>query len=322
MDVGKAIEPAFKHMIEMLFKPFVLRMWLALGFISIFAGGSGSGRFPNPSDFGNAGSDIGDWLREYWVFVVLGFLVLLLIGIFFTWLSSVLRFVYVDDITRKSGAVAEPFGRLVGLGTSYFLWQLAFGFAVLLAMGILIGLPFVAAFAMKAAGEAMMAVAVIWAILVFIPLMILTCIIEIFAHDFVIPAMYVRRVGVIEGWRTILPILKANTGQTVLYLLMLIALGIAIGIFGLLVFFISAVIFAIPVGLFAGIGYLIWMAAGLTWNPLTIAVAVTFGVIVFLAFIYFIECAVQPAMIFRRAFALVVLGQADPSLATVTPADR
>jgi hypothetical protein len=133
--------------------------------------------------------------------------------------------------------------------------------------------------------------------------------------------MYVRRVGVIEGWRTILPILKANAGQTVLYLLMLIALGIVIGIFGLMVFFISAVIFAIPVGLLAGIGYLIWTAANLTWNPLTIAVAVTFGGLALLAFIYFVQCAVQPAIIFRRAFALVVLGQADPSLATITRTD-
>jgi len=39
MDIGRAIEPAFRHMADMLFRPFALRMWLALGFTFMIAYG-------------------------------------------------------------------------------------------------------------------------------------------------------------------------------------------------------------------------------------------------------------------------------------------
>ncbi len=55
MDVTKAIEPAFQHMVRVLFRPFVFRKWIALGFIALIAyggsvhGGGGGGGSPTPS---------------------------------------------------------------------------------------------------------------------------------------------------------------------------------------------------------------------------------------------------------------------------------
>jgi len=54
MDIGRAIEPAFRHMADMLFRPFALRMWLALGFTFMIAYGLAgpSGNFRIPSNTG------------------------------------------------------------------------------------------------------------------------------------------------------------------------------------------------------------------------------------------------------------------------------
>ena len=332
MDVGKAIEPAFKHMADMLFRPFVLRMWLSLGFISIMCGGgSGSGniRIPDFSNWSNSDKTRHEFLpnglplpeASILLLIVLGAVIVLGIALLFTWLASVFSFVYVDDIVRKSGAVKEPFARLKGLGTSYFLWSLAFGLIFILALGILVGLPLLAVFVPQGVSIVAKVVAVVWSVMIGILLFLAAVIIGIFAGDFVVTTMYVRGIRVMEGWRTVMPILKANVGQVVLYILLLIAFAIGICLFNLVVLLVSALIFVIPVGILALLGYLIGLALHLTWTPLVIGIVIALAVPVFFAFIYFIQCAVQPAMIFRRSFALVVLGQAEPSLATITPPD-
>ena len=330
MDIGSAIEPAFKHMANMLFRPFVLRMWLSLGFISIMLGGGGSGssniQIPDFSDLFDKSNTKHEFLpsglhlseASILLLIVLGVLIVFAVALLFGWLASVFQFVYVDDIVRKSGAVKEPFARLKGLGTSYFLWSLAFGLIFILALGILVGLPLLAVFVPIGIGTAAKAVAVVWAVIIGILLLIMAIIIGIFASDFVVTAMYVRGIRVMEGWRTVLPILKANAGQVVLYILLLIALGIASAIAGLVVFLASALIFAIPVGILALFGYLIGLALHLTWTPLVIGIVTALAIPIFFAFIYFLQCAMQPVMIFRRTFPLVVLGQAEPSLATLS----
>lgn len=247
-----------------------------------------------------------------------GLLVLVVIVLLLVWLSSVFQFIYVDNISRKSGAIAEPFARLKRLGASYFLWRLAFGAVVLLAMGVLIAAPLVAVFVpQSSAGVTARTAVVIWAVAIGIPLIILAAIIDVFARDFVIPAMYVRGVRVIEGWHAVLPVLRANIGQTILYLLMLIALAIGIFIFGCIVAIVLLIALAIPVGLLALLGYLVWQAAHLTWTAPAIGAVAGLGILIFMAYVYLIECATQPAQIFRRSFSLIVLGQADPSLAAI-----
>ena len=327
MDVGGAIAPAFQHMVRVLFRPWELRKWFALGFVSLIAYGGGSS-FQTP-DFSNwktsddsrrefLGSSPISEIIQYWPLIALGVVILIGIWLLLMWLSSVLHFVYVDEVTRSSGAIREPFARLKGRGTSYLLWHLAFGAILMLALGLLVALPLILVFALAPeAGTGAKVAAVVWAVIIGIPLIIIAIVIEIFATDFVTPVMYVRGVGIIEGWRVVRPILRANVGQAALYLLLLIGLGIVMAIFGIVVALLLALVLLIPVGLLVLPGYLIWQAGGLGWTPPVIGIAIGLGVIIFLGFIYLLQCAVQPALVFRRAYSLVVLGQADPSLVTV-----
>ncbi len=55
----------------------------------------------------------------------------------------------------------------------------------------------------------------------------------------------------------------------------------------------------------------------LTWTVPVIAIVATYAFIVLMIYAYLVTCVVQPAYVFLQSFPLIVLGQADPSLATL-----
>ena len=327
MDVGNGIQPAWENMVRVLFRPFSLRKWLSLGFISLIAYGmsGGGGGFNVPGNYG--GNQHPNWpghnpwpeIMHFLPLIILGFIVLVAIGLLVSWIGSVFHFIYVDNLVRNSGAIAEPFGRFRRQGTSYFLWRLVFG---LIYMALILSIVAVVVFSVLAASHGggsagLMVLAIVVGVLVIIPLVIVAAIIDLFVRDFVTTVMYVRGVGIMEAWSIAWPIIKQNAGQVALYILILIALAIAIGMFGLVVALLGLVVVGIPVGILSAVAILAGKAMGLTWTVPVIAVAATFGCIVLVGWVYLAQCAIQPALAFRRSYALVVMGQADPSLATI-----
>lgn len=324
MNVGGAIAPAMNHTGRVLFRPFALRNWLALGFVSLFAQAGQGGRVNIPSggssETDRASEAIGSWIGEHTLLIVAAVLLLIMIKIVFSWLGSVFRFVYLNQITRDPQAIREPFSRFMALGTSFFLWELAFGLALLLTIGILIALPAALIFAALHGGAQTTLIAVLLGLALGLPLVIFAGATVVFGRDFVLPTMYVRNVKVIEAWRIVMPILRANVGQSVLYILLLIVIAIIMGIGGVVVAMAALVVFAIPGGVLALIGYGIYAAGGETWSAPLIAYTAVMGTALLLALAYAASCGMQPFHVFRRSFALIVLGQADPSLATVPEA--
>ncbi|HET6456751.1 MAG TPA: hypothetical protein VFI02_20305 [Armatimonadota bacterium] len=326
MDVGNGIQPAWENMVRVLFRPFLLRKWLSLGFISLIAYGlsGGGGGFNVPGNYG--GNQHPNWpghnpwpeIMHFLPLIILGFIVLIAIGLLVSWIGSVLHFIYVDNLVRNSGAISEPWGRLRSQGTSYFLWRLAFGLIYMLMLLVVIGTPLIWAFAIARGGDtAFKVLAVVWAIMAGVPLIVAAAIVDLFVRDFVTTVMYARGVRVMEAWGIAWPIIKENAGQIALYILILIAVAIVIGIFGLVVALLCMLVVGIPVGILAAVVILAGKAMGLTWTVPVIAVAATFGCIVLVGWVYLAQCAIQPALAFRRSYALVVMGQADPSLATI-----
>lgn len=318
MNVGEAIVPAINHTKRVLFRPFAIRKWLALGFASMLAFGGGGGSFNvNLPSSGDAPSEeMIHWVVTHMPLIVAGTVLLFAVGLALSWLASVFKFVYINQLTRDPRAIREPFGRFMGLGTSYFLWTLAFGLTILVAVAVLVGAPLLAAFVgFRGQFGAAHVLAIIWAVIAVIVIVIAAGVIDVFAGDFVTAAMFVRSVRVVDGWRTVLPIIRANAGQSVLYVLMLIAIGIVTAIGSIIVMIAVLIAFLIPGGVLALIGWAIHSAGG--WSPLMIGYCAIMGLVLLLAFGYVMSCAMQPFVVFRRTFALVVLGQADASLATV-----
>ena len=328
MDVANGLQPAWENMVRVLFRPFSLVKWLSLGFISFIAygiGSNGGGGFNIPGNWSEGRqpswpTSPWPWVAQYWPFLLLGFLVLVAIGLLISWIASVLHFVYVDDLVRNSGAIAEPFARLRPQGTSFFLWRLAFGILFSLLLLIVVGAPVIMAFVFHADG--LKVLAIVWAVMIGIPLFILGLVIDLFVRDFVTTTMYARQVRVMEAWRIAWPLLKENAGQVAIYIAILIAVAIVMGVFSLFLVLVCLLVFGIPFGIIAAVVVLIGKAMGLTWSLPVIIVAASFGGLIGLGFIYFVQCAYQPAEVFRRSYALVVMGQADPSLVTLPQPDK
>jgi hypothetical protein len=217
--------------------------------------------------------------------------------------------------------IKEPFARLKGLGTSYFLWTIAFGLAFLLSLLIIVGIPALIAYTTYHTSTAVSIICIVIGSLLFITLAILGSVIDIFARDFVITTMYVKNLRVMDAWRTVIPAIKANKGQITLYLLLLIVIAIASAILSIFAMIAAVIIIVIPAGILAGLCLLIALAASLTWNTLTIAAVSILSVIVLFSFSTLFVCLMQPLLVFRRVFSLQVLGQLDLDLATIDVVD-
>lgn len=315
------------YMSSILFKPFIFRKWLALGFVAMLAGfgsggsGGGGNSGSNTSSWGRSvdkmSPDIGTYLHQYLWLILLGVGLIIILCFIFTWLASVFKFVYTDQLVRNSMEIKEPFARLKGLGTSYFLWTIAFGLAFLLSLLVIVGIPALIAYKTYYTSTALSIGCIVIGSLLFIMLAIVGGVIDIFARDFVITTMYVKNLRIIEAWRTVIPVIKANKGQIALYILLLIVIAIASGIISIFIMIAAVIIMAIPVGILVGLSLLIALAASLTWNAFTIASVSILSVIMLFVFSTLLVCLMQPLLVFRRVFALQVLGQLDPDLATI-----
>jgi len=262
IDINAAISSSFDIVSRILFKPISIRMWLALGFASAMASvGSGGGsnlyNRSHPAGRAPGTGDISQNMRQFvethlWL-LVLAVVAIIALAVLFTWLASVFKFVYTDQIVRNSDEIREPFARLKSFGKSFFLWTLAYGLAVLLALGIFAALPILIGYyslgAATAGGVTCIAIGVLLGVLIIIA----SIIADVFARDFVVTAMYKRHIGVMEAWREVLPILRANAGQMALYLLMLIVVGLAFVIISVFAAIAALIVIAIPAGLIAGI---------------------------------------------------------------------
>lgn len=327
MDVSRALEPAFKHMVRILFKPFKVKTWLSLGFTFLVAyglgGGGGNLNLPRSGPVGDGGplenvdwADVTSWIAVHWPVLLAAGVVLVCLGILMTWLSSVFQFIYVEKVARETAGILEPFSRLRALGRSYFLWRVGFGVIVTVALAGLVGLPLAFVFVSRCSGVAKVLV-IVWSVMVGIIIILATALIGIFAKDFVVPAMYVRNVGVLEGWRTVLPLLKSNIGQTVLYVLMLMLIALGIGILSIPVVLVVLIAVLFPLGILAAVGYLIGHTLGLSWTAPVIGAVAAIACVVLACLIFLVVCILQPAHVFRRSFSLVVLGGANAELALV-----
>lgn len=328
MDPGNAFTPAFDYMVQLLFRPFQWKKWLGLGFASLMAyAGSGGFNFSFPSG-GSPGSGQSpdgippefslawQWMLHHIALIIVGFAALFVIGLVLGWVASVFRFVYIEQIVRNTGAIKEPFARFKREGTSYFLWLIGFGLVALAVVSVIIG---VAGLIIATGPESILALKIlvgIFGVMLLLLLILAISVIAVFAEDFVVPVMFARRVGVLEAWRIVRPILSANKGPSALYILFVIVIAIGTAIVGLFAGLAVLIAFIIPGGVLGGIGYLIYNAAGRNWtSQVFLLYAIPAGALLFVAFAYAANCVMQPAVVFRRAYSLTVLGQADSALA-------
>jgi len=231
-----------------------------------------------------------DWLTKSWPLAIASAPVLIRLFLLVQWISSVFDFVFIDDISRKSAAIREPFKRLSRLGTSFFLWQVVFGL-ILEVVGFrpLIGIAVMAGLTGSGTAAVGWQIPLVILVLYFVCLILVAVLIQSLTTDFALVIMYARNIHIIDAWKTLLPILKTNLVQVVYYTLLRILFALAMCTVGMLAALIAWRVFAIPIPLSSAVVFSPWLGCVL----------------------------MLPVTVFIRSLPMVMLGQTDPLLVTI-----
>ncbi len=237
ISVTNPITPAWNHMVRILFKPFAFKKWLALGFCAFLAqcgeqSGSGYNGIQNINGTRSFdGTKL--WIENnvgLFVSMVVGVtLLFLLIGLLIAWISSRGKFMLLDGIVKNRGAIKEPWAEYKKEGNSLFLFSIVLGFILLFILALIIGISALIALPdiqSKMFGtSAIIAISAGGASILFY---ILACIVLASIIDILmIPTMYLKRVGAIEGWRIAWnELFKGHVCSFILLILMMILLAI------------------------------------------------------------------------------------------------
>ena len=324
------VSPTFQRTKELLFKPFRFAMWWRLAIISFLAGeisgsGGGPGNFNFPQNtHGSQGG--GDHLlalpgdpAQIAAFVVALVVAGLLLFAFLIFLNSIFRFILFDVIVSGRYRIREGWRRWFDDGVRYFWWQAGVSLAMLLVLALFVGLPALLAWRagiFRAPGEHV-ALLVLGGLLLFLLLAVLVvagALLGVFSKDFLVPVMALEKLGPIDGWRRLWPMLRTEGSSYAAYIGMKIVLAMgAAMIFGI-IDIIVIVILAIPGAIVAVAVVAVASSMGLTWNPMTIALAVVVGGILLLLLMLLIALINVPAAVFFEAYPLLFLASRYPAL--------
>lgn len=317
----ETISLAFEHTKRQLVQPFRFGQWSRLALVGLLAGEMGSGssfNFPTnfrvpqqpgasrhffPQDLPKIDPAILAALIAVVFVAALVFLVILI------YLNSVMRFILFDSVLLKECHIREGWRRHQGIAWKYFLWQIGIMLASLMGMVVLVGIPAGLGFAMgwfRAPREHLLPL-ILGGILVFFGFVIFFAtlsIVHVFTKDFVVPQMALEGMGAMEGWRRLWPMLQLDTWGYAAYVGMKIVLAIGAGIVIGIASVIVTIFFAIPTIGLGLVAMITGKTAGLTWNALTITVAVVVGCVLFAIFMYLIALISVPATVFFPAYAI------------------
>lgn len=245
-DVITPVSRAWDHTLQLLFRPFDLGRWLAIGFTAWLAtlgrslgGGGGGGRW-NASDGDNAGKAFADaldrardWISENAVWfvpvVVIGGLVVLAVWLVFLWLSSRGQFMFLHNVVTGRDDVVEPWNRYSAHGHSLFIFRLVIALAALAVSLPFVGVVIWAGLTLvreSGSNPAAIVVAVVGGLALFV-LGIGYFIVAKLTADFVVPIMWRRTPSCRTAWREFLGLASSNPGAILLYLLFQILLWMA-----------------------------------------------------------------------------------------------
>lgn len=257
---------AWARMKGMLLRPFNLEIWFVLGFTAWLArlwdnaglGGSnwtrGQGRIDR-DNFGDWNAGDFDWFGLSGLeagFIVMLLLFGLVFAVALAWLSSRGEFMFLDNVVHRRAKVTQPWREFGALADSLFLWRI--GVQILGGiLAIAMVLPVLLTIIPIAEGGAWRGIGILAAVLLgFVGLLvgIAAALINFWTDQFVVPIMYKRRLGILDGWRCFLPLLRERPLPMVLfalfYLVLAIGVGVAIMAVGLVTCCVGWLLLAIP----------------------------------------------------------------------------
>ena len=314
-----SISPAFQHTKQQLTQPFSVKQWAKLALVGLLAGELSSGGGCNTSGLRDVMRQSGShqfaagpslpnpmlFASMILVLAVAGFVLFILL----MYVSSVMRFILFDSIIAKRCEIRKGWDRRQRNGLQYFVWQILLMLAAMAGMVILVGIPAAFALAMGwwSQPKAHMLPLILGGIVLFFVLMafvVTFLVVHVMSKDFVVPQMAMENISAIEGWRRLLPMLKAEKGSYAGYIGMKVVMAIAASVAVGIVVLIVVLLMLIPIG---GVGAAVVLggkAAGLAWNVYTITAAVVVGLILLAFIMYVVSLISVPVIVFFPAYSI------------------
>ena len=238
------------------FQPFDFGKWLVLGFSAFLASLDEGGSFnfngiSNPFGGGRTGGgpmtattqpaalwdDFTSWISTHrfeTALIAIAFvLTIVVISLVVLWLNSRGKFMFIDCIAKNTAEVIAPWKRYRQLGNSLFAFRVCLSAISFLAMLVIAGIALLLAWndiQAKTFGSGAIS-AIIAGVVLMVPTFLVLGLIQWCTVTFVTPIMYVRDATVLPAWREFRQVIvPGNVGSLILFLLMSIVLGIAVGI--------------------------------------------------------------------------------------------
>jgi len=245
VSVVDPIGPAIERVKTVLFRPFDLGRWFVIGFCAWLAqlgepGGGGGGG--NGSRYEAHRGNIRDEVERGWEYVVhnldwlipvaaVGAVVFVGIWLLLLWLSSQGRFMFLYCVAQNKAEVRNPWQRFRSAANSLFAFRAVVGLITLAAaiVPFLIGGIIVAATSATIGFNVLSVMGIVAAVMYFIAVMIVAASISKFTKDFVVPIMYLHTGSSVRAWHILLDLMSAHGARFVLYILVQIAIAVAIG---------------------------------------------------------------------------------------------
>jgi hypothetical protein len=259
-----------------------------------------------------------DW-EKLLPWILAGAVALCLIILLWVYVASVYRFVLFDSVLYDRCELRGSWGRWEPCGRSYFYWSLGLSVISLIGSGLLIGATLLIAWRagwFRQPGQHVMALILGGTTLLFIlvAFFVLSALVGLFAKDFCVPIMAMEKVGVLDAWWRLFPMLAMEKMAFAGYVLMKIVLAIGAAIIFGIVTLLSLILLLIPLGIAAAVIFLVGKAMGLTMNIAAISFLVVVGGVVLVGIIYLIALINTPAMVFFQSYVLHFMGSRYPTL--------
>jgi hypothetical protein len=241
-----AVDPAWQHMVKVLFKPFNRSKWFLLGFSAWLATlGEGGGLFNSPFNQGlqdkiNDPAQMIERAKTFWlqyaVVIVPAIIVIVVLGLAISiallWVRSRGKFMFLYNVVNDRTEIAVLWRNYAKLGSSLFWWKLWFGLICMAIATLLLVftvwrtvVPCVKAWAfVPSVLPAFFGFVLLW-----IVFGIVAGYISRFLEDFVTPVMFKFNVTASEAWSRFISLLKPHFWKFVVYGLFYLILAMASG---------------------------------------------------------------------------------------------
>ncbi|MFA5339235.1 MAG: hypothetical protein WC317_03685 [Candidatus Omnitrophota bacterium] len=341
VDFGAIIGGSAEWTKQVLFKPFNFKKWMVLAFIAIMAGAMSNGCNLNSGGNGShyeqkqeqqesgpqaaAKAQSAEETGMIIAAVAVVAVIVIAVALVLMWLCSRFSFVFLEDVIKNDASIRAPFGANADAGNSIFRFNLVFTAAFLAILGFLIYLVIAAL-----VRSGLINVSdptpkqVVEIILMLLPALIIgsivfiiTGIVALITVDLVIPIMYKERIRVLAAWGKAWALVKKNSGNFIVYILIKMGLGIAAGIAYLLAFIAGFIIVAIPIGLFV---LALWLIQKTVPGISILPYWIFFGVVLTPVCLFLLYCLMAlnlPFAVFFRTYSLKFLEKLDPQYAFI-----